>query len=104
MALRSDTDQHERNAAFAGALRMCEDGDLVFLDRLSTAPPDPLPPSTQIAEGSPLEWFLKQTPEQFRKHAEEYADRLAELRPQISVFLKALNAVDPRRKEAAEDG
>jgi hypothetical protein len=103
MALRSDTDEHQRNAAFAGALRMCEDGDLAFLDRLSTAPPDPLSPTAQIAEGSPLDWFLRQTPEQFRKHAEEYADRLDELRPKLSAFLKALNAVDPR-KEAAEDG
>jgi len=35
MALRPDTDDHQRNAAFAGALRMCQDGDLAFLDRLS---------------------------------------------------------------------
>jgi hypothetical protein len=104
MALRPDTDEHQRNAAFAGVLRMCEGGDLAFLDRLSTAPSDTSPPTAQIAEGSPLDWFLKQTSEQFRKHAEEYADRLDELRPKLSAFLKALNAVDPRRKEAADNG
>jgi hypothetical protein len=104
MALRPDTDEHQRNAAFAGVLRMCEGGDLAFLDRLSTAPSDTSPPTAQIAEGSPLDWFLKQTSEQFRKHAEEYADRLDELRPKLSTFLKALNAVDPRRKEAADNG
>jgi hypothetical protein len=103
MALRPDTDEHQRDAAFAGVLRMC-DGDLAFLDRLSTAPSDTLPPTAQIAEGSPLDWFLKQTSEQFRKHAEQYADRIDELRPKLSAFLKALNAVDPRRKEAADNG
>jgi hypothetical protein len=104
MALRPDTDEHQRDAAFAGVLRMCEGGDLAFLDRLSTAPSDTSPPTAQIAAGSPLDWFLKQTSEQFRKHAEEYAERLDELRPKLSAFLKALNAVDPRRKEAADNG
>jgi hypothetical protein len=46
MALRPDTDEHQRDAAFAGVLRMC-DGDLAFLDRLSTAPSDTSPPTAQ---------------------------------------------------------
>jgi hypothetical protein len=104
MALRPDTDEHQRNAAFAGVLRMCEDGDLSFLDRLSTEPPDPAPPTARIAAGSPIDLFLKASAEQLRQYAEQYADRLAELRAQIGAFLKALNAVDPRKKEAVANG
>jgi hypothetical protein len=74
-----------------------------FLDRLSTAPREPLPPTAQIAEGSTLDWFLKQTTEQLRQYAEQYADRLDELRPKLSAFLNTLNAVDPRKNEAAEN-
>jgi hypothetical protein len=60
----------------------------------------PLSPTAQIVEGSSLDWFLRQTQEQLHRYAEQYADRLDELRPQISAFLKALNAVDPRKKAA----
>jgi hypothetical protein len=49
LALRADTPEQEALAAFAGARRMCEDGDLDFLERLTDAKRDPDPARRGIA-------------------------------------------------------
>jgi hypothetical protein len=95
LALHKDTAIAERTAAFDALLRMTADGDLAFFARLTDADHDsPSPQVVQIAQGSPIDWFLRRTTEQLRedaeRHAHEYADRLDELRSKISAFLNTL--------------
>lgn len=49
LALRVDTSEQEAIAAFAGARRLCEEGDLDFLARLTDLSRDPAPPERGIA-------------------------------------------------------
>lgn len=95
LALRANK-PGERDAAWAALERLTADGNLGFLDRLSDKGRDASAPTTiQVSDHTtPLDWFLKMSPEQLQKQAEQIAeqrpDPLDELRDKIAIFLNTL--------------